>query len=105
VIRPGIQQSRARGPRSARGMGPLRTPWPALMSSLEFVLRLMPGGALVAPHGRTSIGWAPTALTQSSGQESERSESEKRRPEGEARNGPTPGSPTEPARRSADLDG
>ena len=74
-------------------------------SSLEFVLRLMPGGALSAPHGRTSIGWAPIAHTGSGGQGSERSESEERRPKGEARNEATPGSPTEPAPRNADLDG
>jgi hypothetical protein len=74
-------------------------------SRFEFVLRLMPGGALVAPHCRTSIGPVPIAHSESGGQESERSESEKWRPEGEVRNEATPGSPTEPAPRNADLDG
>jgi hypothetical protein len=73
----------------------MRTPQDSVAGSrasrLEFVLRLMSGGALVAPHSRTSIAWAPIAHTESGGRGSERSESEKRSSEGEARNEPTAG--------------
>jgi hypothetical protein len=45
----------------------------------------MAGGALFAPPGPSSIGCAPIAHAGAGGQGSEPSESEKRRPDGEAR--------------------
>ena len=49
--------------------------------------------------------WEPNATPRRGGQGSERSESENRRPEGEAKNGPTRRVTTVPPPRSADRDG